>query len=67
MAISTTKAATSAPAGLFVRPSDGDAVQLISVSKSYGRHRHRIEALQDVTTSFPPGNAWGLTSQRGCT
>jgi len=65
MAISTTKA-MSAPAGLFVRPSGGDAVQLISVSKSYGRNRHRIKALQDVTTNFPRGTLTAVMGLSGC-
>ena len=29
------------------------AVRVVSISKSYGRHRRRFEALHDVTTSCP--------------
>ena len=32
--------------------SKRDAVRVVSISKTYGRHRHKVEALHDVTTSF---------------
>lgn len=42
-----------------------DAVQLVSISKSYGR-RHKVDALQDVTTSFPHGTLTAVMGLSGC-
>ena len=46
--------------------SAADAVQLVSVSKSYGRRRHRVDALQDVTASFPRGTLTAVMGLSGC-
>ena len=46
--------------------SAGDAVQVVSISKSYGRHRHRVEALQDVTTSFAHDTLTAVMGLSGC-
>jgi putative ABC transport system ATP-binding protein len=43
-----------------------DAVQLEAVSKSYGRRRHRVVALQEVTTSFVRGTLTGVMGLSGC-
>jgi putative ABC transport system ATP-binding protein len=42
------------------------AVQVVSVSKSYGHHRHRVEALQDVTATFTRGTLTAVMGLSGC-
>jgi len=46
--------------------SAADAVQVVSVSKSYGHRRHRVDALQDVTMSFPRGTLTAVMGLSGC-
>ena len=43
-----------------------DAVQVVSVSKSYGHHRHRVDALDDVTASFARGTLTAVMGLSGC-
>jgi putative ABC transport system ATP-binding protein len=45
---------------------EGQAVQLVSVSKSYGRRRHRVCALSDVTVGFPYGTLTAVMGLSGC-
>ncbi len=42
-----------------------DAVQLVSVTKSYGRRRHRRDVLQGVTASFPRGTLTAVMGLSG--
>jgi putative ABC transport system ATP-binding protein len=42
------------------------AVRVVSISKSYGRHRHRFEALHDVTTSFAHDTLTAVMGLSGC-
>jgi len=46
--------------------SAADAVQVVSISKSYGRRRHRVDALQDVTVSFGRGTLTAVMGLSGC-
>jgi putative ABC transport system ATP-binding protein len=46
--------------------SSHDVLQLISISKSYGRHRHKVDALHDVTVSFPDGSLTVIMGLSGC-
>ena len=43
-----------------------DAVQVVSISKSYGHHRHRVDALQDVSASFARGTLTAVMGLSGC-
>ena len=45
--------------------SSSDAVQLVSVSKSYGRRRHRRDVLQGITASFPRGTLTAVMGLSG--
>jgi putative ABC transport system ATP-binding protein len=46
--------------------SAADAVQVVSISKSYGHRRHRVDALHDVTMSFPRGTLTAVMGLSGC-
>jgi len=46
--------------------SAADAVQVVSVSKSYGHRTHRVDALQDVTASFARGTLTAVMGLSGC-
>ncbi|HXY28862.1 MAG TPA: ABC transporter ATP-binding protein, partial [Acidimicrobiales bacterium] len=46
--------------------SKRDAVRVVSISKSYGRHRHRVEALHAVTTSFANDTLTAIMGLSGC-
>jgi putative ABC transport system ATP-binding protein len=46
--------------------SAADAVQVVSISKSYGHRRHRVDALQDVTASFARGTLTAVMGLSGC-
>jgi putative ABC transport system ATP-binding protein len=43
-----------------------DAVQVVSISKSYGHRGHRVDALQDVTASFARGTLTAVMGLSGC-
>jgi len=58
------KVSSSAPAKLGANPMS-DAVQLVSVTKSYGRRRHRRDVLQGVTASFPRGTLTAVMGLSG--
>ena len=45
--------------------SAADAVQVVSISKSYGHRRHRVDALEDVTASFA-GTLTAVMGLSGC-
>ena len=45
--------------------SSSDAVQLVSVSKSYGRRRRRRDVLQGITASFPSGTLTAVMGLSG--
>ena len=42
------------------------AVQVVSISKSYGHRRHRVDALQDVSASFARGTLTAVMGLSGC-
>jgi putative ABC transport system ATP-binding protein len=42
------------------------AVQVVSISKSYGHRGHRVDALQDVTASFARGTLTAVMGLSGC-
>lgn len=42
------------------------AVRVVSISKTYGRHRRRVEALHDVTTSFAHDTLTAVMGLSGC-
>ena len=46
--------------------SAADAVQVVSVSRSYGHRRHRVDALQDVSASFARGTLTAVMGLSGC-
>jgi putative ABC transport system ATP-binding protein len=66
------------PGGTRVRPpppseadqaasaGSADAVQIVSISKSYGHRRHRVDALEDVTASFARGTLTAVMGLSGC-
>jgi ABC-type glutathione transport system ATPase component len=45
--------------------SAADAVQVASISKSYGHRRHRVDALQDVSASFARGSLTAVMGLSG--
>jgi len=47
-------------------PAPCEAVQLVSVSKIYGRRRHVVYALRDVTVGFPHGTLTAVMGLSGC-
>ena len=46
--------------------SKRQAVRVVSISKSYGRHRRRVEALHNVTTSFAYDTLTAVMGLSGC-
>ena len=46
--------------------SAADAVQVVSVSRSYGHRRHRVDALEDVSAGFARGTLTAVMGLSGC-
>lgn len=59
------QALASAPTAGDARPATVPAIELRGLTKTFGRRRHVITAVQPVSLSVPPGQVFGLLGPNG--